>query len=89
MFAHYLECVCASVCLPAFYDSQHVNKCLSPSWRTHVHVRGVSRRVFQCAGTLCGGMQLSVCVFSVMDCLSDGSIAPLSLSDGDIKSPVT
>lgn len=35
------------------------------------------------------GVRLSVCVFSVMDCLSDSGIAPLPPADGDIKSPVT
>lgn len=38
---------------------------------------------------LCEGMWLSVGVFSVMDCLSDRSIAPVSPADEDIKSPVT
>jgi len=32
---------------------------------------------------------LCLCVFRLMDCLSDGSVAPLSLTDEDIKLPVT
>lgn len=47
------------------------------------------QNVMDFGACLCEGMWLSVGVLSVIDCLSDRSIAPVSPADEDIKSQDT
>lgn len=94
-FAQYLECVfvhlSVSLCFMTVSMLTSARTCVYLH-RGHVYV-GARCALWACI--LCMSVvrtlyvQLSVCVFSVMDCLSGGSIAPLSPADGDIKSPVT